>query len=185
MKSITDIMNENSSPSLAEECRKLGLNYSAVVMRIHSGWSREDALSKPINTQKKHKLNGKEIKIKHYCEKNDLDYFTVKNRLHQSGMRLEDAINFKKGKFNKRYELNGERVSIREECKRRGLNYITVMGRLQRGKSPKEALVDIPKRNLERSAFNEKCKKLGINPSLVKARLKKGWSKKDAFKPKN
>lgn len=113
MKSITDIMNQNSSPSLADECRKLGLNYSAVVMRIRSGWSREDALSKPINSQKKHKLNGNEVKIKKFCEEKGLDYIAVRNRIHQSGMKFEDAINFRKGHFNKRYELNGERVSIR------------------------------------------------------------------------
>lgn len=183
MKTITEIMNENDSPNLADECRRLGLNYSAVVMRIRSGWSREEALTKPINTQRKHTLNGRVVKIKQYCEENGLDYVAVRNRIHQTGMKLKDAVNFEIGNFKKKYELYGKRVSIREECKKRGLNYITVIGRIQRGKSPEDALVNIPKRNQERLAFNEKCKKLGIKPSLVKARLKNGWSKKEAFTP--
>ena len=125
---------------LAGECAKRGLNYSTVYQRLKTGWTMEEALATPINSHKKYSINGKEVKLKEYCLKNKLDYIAVRNRLHQSKMTFEDAIDMSKGTIRKKYTLNGKPISIREECHKRGLSYLMVIARIRRGISVKDAL---------------------------------------------
>jgi len=166
---------------LAGECAKRGLNYSTVYQRLKFGWSMEEALSTPINSPKDYEVGGEKVKLKDYCIKNKLDYITVRNRVHQSKMSFEDAIDMTKGKFHTRYKLNGKVVSIKEECNKRGLSYQSVISSLRRGKTVKEVLILDPLKKQERLELKKRCEKEGLNYNTFIARVRNGMSIEEAL----
>lgn len=70
--------------SLAEAAELAGLPYKEVHLRIKSGWSVEDALSKPL-------FKKSDLHVK--CEENGINYHTVYNRIHLYGWSEERALN--------------------------------------------------------------------------------------------
>ena len=70
--------------SLAEAAELAGLPYKEVHLRIKSGWSIEDALSKPLF--QKSELHKK-------CEERGINYNTVYSRIFQYGWSEERALN--------------------------------------------------------------------------------------------
>lgn len=109
--------------NLRAVCRQKGLKYLTIYQRIKTGWTIKDALSTPINSPKKYIVNGKEVEIKGYCDKHKLDFTAVRNRIYQSGMSFEDAIDFSKGTIRKKFKLKGREIILKHECSARGFSY--------------------------------------------------------------
>lgn len=131
---------KKGSISLKEMCEKKGLNYYAVYQRIQTGWTLKQALAKPINKQKPHKIHGKKISLKEYCKKNKINFSKASNRFYGQKMSLEDAVDFSKGRSRTRFKLNGKIISLKAEAQKRGLSPSAVYQRVRRGCSIKKAL---------------------------------------------
>ena len=141
----------------------------------------EEALSLPFSSSKTYQHNGKKVSLKEFCDENGLDYITVRNRLKQSKMSFEDAIDMSKGKFHKRYELDGKIVNIKEECRQRGLSYHAVMVHLNNGKSIREVLILDPQKKKDVLELRKICKDKGVNYPTVVARVRRGMSLEEAL----
>lgn len=79
-----------TTASVAEHCRRLGLNRASVKNRLHNGWTIEQALSEPIR-KKEILFNDKLAPISVHCRELGLSYCMVKLRL-QRGWPIKKAF---------------------------------------------------------------------------------------------
>lgn len=124
--------------SLAEFCRRIGVDYNSVRMKIQMGSSLEEAIiSKRIPTVIKYK--GVEyVSITSACRALDLDYYTVCMRL-SNGWDMEDALN---PMGRRSVIVNGvEYPSLKNACLKYNLKYDKVRYMTKsRNITPEEAI---------------------------------------------
>lgn len=153
--------------SISSFCKENGLIYPTVKHRIESGWSFEDAISKPKikgNKNVRFKYNGKEYRsISSFCKEHDLSYSLVRSRLRQ-GWNFEDAISKSKQKHIGILYKGRFYKTIAELTNDVGINIHTFKRRLNLGNSIEECVVlqDISlKRNFD-NFYECKCKHCGL-----------------------
>lgn len=110
-----------------------------------------------------------------YCKKNNLNYYTVKYRVDNLGISIEDAINYISK--NSKYYYKGK--TLHAWCKENGINYNTVKSRIRelglsvenavnykynrRSKKEIEEIKDwCKKNNYKFSSINYKMKTYGL-----------------------
>ena len=161
--------NGKEYSSVYSFCKEYGLSYNLVKNRLRSGWSLEDAISKPArmysNIAKGFSYNGKEYSsIFSFCKEHGLDYNLIKNRLMR-GWSLEDSISKSKENNGKKFIYNDkEYSSIRSFCKEHDLSYSIFYHGLGRGYSIEECIVyqDIDIKKQSDFFYECNCKHCGL-----------------------
>lgn len=185
------VYNNITYDSLSDLCRQLGLNRAVISSRLHHGWSLDDAISKPIETNfkqcydpihKKYYKSAREM-----CKAHDINYATFKSRI-DNGVSIEDALktkNFRKLKI----EYNGRTYNtLKDACDDVGINYGTVMDRIINGWDVKKALSTpanantlISYKGVQYKSLRELCLKLDLDYGFINSRLQHGFSLEDAI----
>lgn len=138
-----------------------------------------------INTRRTVFVEG--IPLSEWCKQHNLNYNTIRNRLHYWDM--SKALNTPiKGITRHNYNFNG--LNLKELCSVLNIDYRVVVSRIHRGWDIDKAInTNITKINrIHGKSVRQLCIENGICPDIVYDRLKKGMSVEDAlhipFKPK-
>jgi len=134
------IFNRSNSLSykgvpLIEYCKKIGVSYRAVLYRVSSGRTLEEALSPDFSRKIcKNTMMVGSITLKQYCKENNINYASVLRWMKFKGMTIEEAIRYKPYK----YEIDG--MSLNKYCSKNNINYNSALSRIKKGESVSEAV---------------------------------------------
>ena len=163
--------------SVADHCKKHGLNYGAISGRIQRGISSDKAISTPveISTTQTYLIDGVRYTIPEYCKKFNLNYSTVKSRMNVGGKSFEEAVGID---VNSHRLVAPDGTYLSDYCKEHGLNYNTIKTRVNIGGMSVEEAIKLstfkPKCVLKNGdSLSYFCRKYGINLGSIKKIMEK------------
>lgn len=145
---ITQANNKRSSrfiecngikKTISEWSRETGLSSNCIADRLKSGWSTEDAISKPCLVEKKmYEYNGESHTIGEWAKIYGLHIDCLRGRLTKLGWSIEKALTTKD--TTNYIEFKGQKKTMRQWAKEYGLKYTCLQYRLQSGWDIEKAL---------------------------------------------
>ena len=202
------ILDGKTFVSIVEAARYYNLNSKSIRSRLRKGWSLEEAFEIVERKNERFReitIEGKTFKsIKEACKHYNLNYSTIRNRLDNLHLSLEEAFNINQPDINiglqyKEITIEGKTFkSVKEACKYYDLEkeYHTIIYRLNSGWSVEDAFglyIEMNYKNgrsivIDGNSFisiKEACDYYDLDYEKVRHRISNyGWSIEEAFELK-
>lgn len=132
---------QGKTQNINQWAQELGMKREIIKDRLLSGWSTEEALSRPPKQVDPATVEyqGKTYIISELAEKYNLAYDVLRHRILKQGMPIEEALTKPVGRG--KVELNGRWDTVANFAKEYGISAETVRGRMkQQGMTLEQAL---------------------------------------------
>lgn len=124
---------------LTEWTEVLGLSYTMISQRIHSGMSPIDALTKKKKEVPLYSFNGEIKSLSELAKQLGMNQKTLWNRINR-GWPLQRAFDAGLKNTKPLYDVRGVKMTITQLANETGMNLATLHARIRRGRPLKEAV---------------------------------------------
>lgn len=195
-RNLRMITYQDKTQCLADWAEEFGIAYSALLWRLDTGWSVEQALTTPTDkppevTANRQVVshNGRSQTLEDWAKELGVEVYTIVKRL-DAGWPVEKALT--SALYDKRIiEYNGQSQSIADWSRETGLSIATICTRLKNGWGVEKSLTTpVPPRPPKRPSIEYKgrvqsvgdwARELGIRSDTIARRIERGWSVEDAL----
>lgn len=163
-----NIKFRSKQKSIAQQAKEKGLSPSTVHGRLRKGWSLEKALNTPVQINKSYvEKYGKTLV--QLCKEHHIDNGTVRERIKEQGMTLEEALKapLQQG-FKKFWKTDRENIIENQNKNRFRKKYVAI--------SPDNVKIEIT--NLLDFCRDNKLNIKSLRRAIYKNKKYKGWTVK-------